>query len=313
MKIILRILLISVIALVLGGKVFCQQDPVYSQYVFDKMLINPAVVGSSNWIVLSMKHRNQFLGIEGAPLTSILTAHTPIQSKNMGLGLKIVQDNIGVSQVFSFTGFYSYHIGFGNGKLSFGLEGGLIHYLSNYHLLNRIDYDDLAIPATGEAGYVPDVSVGLFYQSRKYYLGASSHHLFNLKNSRPLYEKNSLVKSEVEFNAMAGYIVLASDNFELEPGCMVRYVRNLPVQADAYLNMTFLERMTLGVGYRSGDAVSVICRIIVAKKIRFAYSYDYRLSPLANYSKGSHEVTISYGIELLPPPTRRVVHPRYYF
>ena len=77
-----------------------QLDPVFSQYVYDKMLINPAVAGSSNWIVLSMKHRNHLMGFKGAPLTNVLTAHTPIQSKNMGLGLKMVMENISVSQVF---------------------------------------------------------------------------------------------------------------------------------------------------------------------------------------------------------------------
>ena len=189
----------------------------------------------------------------------------------------------------------------------------MIHYLTNYQLLNRLDDNDLAIPGTGEAGFSPDASVGLFYQTNRYYLGASSHHLFNISKSLPLYEKNDLVKSEMDFSAMFGYIIVASKNFELEPGFMVRYIANAPIQADAYLNFTFLDRLTIGSSYRTGDAVSFICRVFIAKKYRIAYSYDYRLSPLANYSSGSHEVMISYGIELLAPPSKKVVHPRYYF
>jgi len=290
-----------------------QQDPVYSQYMFDKILINPAYAGSSNWVVTTLKHRRQFEGMEGAPITNLLTFHAPIQTKNMGLGLKLVQDNIAVSQILTLKGLYSYHIGFGSGKLSFGLEAGVINNVTNYDRLIRVDQDDQAIPGAGEAAFMPDASFGLYFQNQKYYLGATVNHLFSSTKSVSQYQRNELVKTEMDYYGLAGYIFNVTDALEIEPGIMIKYLPGIPVQADGYINLTFWERITIGTSYRRGDAISFLCRIVAADNFRIGYSYDYTLSGLADFSHGSHEIMITYGLELLAPPAKKVVHPRYYF
>ncbi len=104
-------------------KLTAQQDISFSQYMYDKMLVNPAYAGSSTWVVGSLKNRTYVSDIEGVPQTNIFSFQAPWQSKNIGFGMKFIQDRIAVTNRFIASGIFSYHIGFGNGRLSFGLEG----------------------------------------------------------------------------------------------------------------------------------------------------------------------------------------------
>src|SRR6056297_3122803 len=106
---------------------FAQQDVRFSQYTFDKLLINPAYAGSSKWVVGSLKNRTVFSDIEGMPQTNIFSFQGPIQTRNIGLGTKVIHDRVAVTNRLIATAMFSYHIGFGKGKLSFGLEGGVIN------------------------------------------------------------------------------------------------------------------------------------------------------------------------------------------
>src|SRR6185436_15020640 len=97
-----------------------------SMYMFDKMLVNPGFTGSSAWAVTTLKHRTQFAGMDGRPVTQTLNFHSPVQRKHIGLGFKLVNDKLGVVSKINFAGVYSYHLNFAGGKLSLGVEGGLI-------------------------------------------------------------------------------------------------------------------------------------------------------------------------------------------
>jgi type IX secretion system PorP/SprF family membrane protein len=102
-------------------KVYSQQDPMYTIYLYDRIQINPAFAGSSNWAVGTIKYRNQFLGIPGQPQTEAFSFHAPLQKLHLGLGLKIMHENIAVVSTTNITGICSYHLNFASGKLSFGL------------------------------------------------------------------------------------------------------------------------------------------------------------------------------------------------
>ena len=104
--------------------VYGQQEPMFTQNNFDRLVFNPAYAGSSGWIVTSLKHRSQFIGLEGGPSTQVLTVHAPWQEKSMGFGMKVINDHAGVTGQLALSGIYSYHLGLGKGKLSIGIEGG---------------------------------------------------------------------------------------------------------------------------------------------------------------------------------------------
>ncbi|MFZ5941349.1 MAG: type IX secretion system membrane protein PorP/SprF [Bacteroidota bacterium] len=309
----LRYLLIILTVLVISRSLHGQQDVLYSQYMFDKMLINPAYAGSSKWVVGSLKNRMQFVKMEGAPVTNILTFQAPVQIKNIGLGLKVIQDNIAVTNSLTATGFFSYHIGFGKGRLSFGLEGGIRYDSYNYDELIRTDPDDPAIlPGTGST-LVPEISTGIFYQSSLFYVGAAAYHLVRPGSPESLIGTTGIPLIRRSFYGTGGVFIPISDNFILEPGFLVKYMAGAPFQVDANLSAILFERFALGLSYRSKDAAVAYLKVDITKNIRIMYSYDYRISELASYSGGSHEIALSYGIELLPPPEKKVIHPRYYF
>ena len=309
----MRIITIAIILFAAFFRLSAQQDVSYSQYMYDKMLINPAYAGSSKWIVGSLKNRTYVSEIEGVHRTNVFSFQAPWQSKNIGMGLKLVQDKIAVTNRYMMSGIFSYHIGFGNGRLSFGLEGGIINSHYNYDELVRIMHDDPAIPLGDQSTIIPDISTGIFYQNQNFYLGATAYHLLNRKKSWPDYANNQFYKQEKSFYLTGGYMIEVSRDMILEPGFLLKYVNGVIPQADVNLSIIMIEKFSAGLSYRTGDAVLAMFKLDVTKNLKIMYSYDYTLSPLTSYSKGNHEIGISYGIELLPPPAKKVIHPRYYF
>lgn len=290
-----------------------QQDVSFSQYVFDKMLVNPAYAGSSKWLVGSIKNRSMISDIEGTPLTNIFSFQAPIQSKGLGLGLKLMQDKIAVTNTLAASGIVSYHIGLGKGKLSFGLEGGVTNNSYNYDDLVRIIGDDPAIPSGKQSVTMPDISAGVYYQNQIFYVGGAAYHLFNQKKSVPSYDQNEFYVMEQSYYGMGGLFIELSKNIVFEPGVLVKYVAGSPLQIDVNALVVFVNKLALGASYRTGDAIIGMIKIDILKNLKAVYSYDYLISELSSFSKGNHEISISYGIELLPPPAKKVIHPRYYF
>jgi type IX secretion system PorP/SprF family membrane protein len=293
--------------------VYGQRDPVYSQYMFDKVLINPAYAGSSNWMVGSLKYRNHLLGIEGAPQTSLFTFHAPIQRKSMGMGLKAIYDQTAVTTTLTVSGIYSFHLGFGDGKLSFGLEGGMVYSSTDFQKLRRYDAVDPSIPETIEIAIVPDASFGIYYQAETFYAGASLYHLFNAVSVLPESINGEMIQMAKTAYLFGGYILDLNRTFALEPGGLLKYAPGVPLQADVNLNLVYNERITLGGSYRMGGVAAVLLKVDVTEGIRIAYSYDISFSNLSNFSTGSHEIMLSFGRKLLPPAMQKEVHPRYYF
>ncbi len=306
--------IILIFVLLLSHKViFSQQEVMYSQYMFDKMLVNPAFAGSSKWLVGSLKSRTSVMNIEGAPLSNFFTFQAPLQTKNIGVGIKVVQDKISVINSFNASGFFSYHIGFGNGKLSFGLEGGMKNSIYNYDNLVKYDLVDDAIPVGEQSAIIPDASAGVYYQTQEFYVGLSANHLINSKRTLLIYERNNIQNMAPNFYAIGGYIFEIGRDGLLEPGFLIKYMHGISLQVDANLTFIYLERFGFGLSYRSGDAIVALLKFDITKNIKISYSYDYTISGLSDYSSGAHEISISYGIELRPPAAKKVVHPRYYF
>lgn len=290
-----------------------QQDVTFSQYTFDKLLINPAYAGSSKWVVGSLKNRTIFSDIEGMPQTNIFSFQGPIQTKNIGLGTKVIHDRVAVTNRLIATAMFSYHIGFGKGKLSFGLEGGVINNNYSYDNLERTIYDDPSLPVGRESAFLPDFTAGIYYQNEKFYIGGTAAHLVDSKRTVPNYEKNGIYSQAKSYNIMGGYYFELSRESVLEPGFLVKYVHGAPVQADISVLYTLIDKFSAGFSYRTFDAVIALVKIDITKNLKFQYSFDYTLSAFSSYFSGNHEVAISYGIELLPPPAKKVIHPRYYF
>lgn len=290
-----------------------QQDPMYSQYMFDPLAINPAFAGSKNNIFSAITYRNQFVSFPGAPVTQKLTFNAPLQKRYMGLGLKAFHDIAGTAEITSLSGIYSYYIGLGKGKLSFGLEGGLTNFSVDYTNLIRTHPDDLALSYSKESKFLPDASFGMYYYHNRFYFGLAMYHLFQSKVNLTQYERNDAAKLFRHEFLSSGYKIKASEKIDIEPSVLLKYVSGSSPQADLNTNVIWNEIISIGGSYRTGDGLSFLFRYLIREKIVIGYSYDLTLSGLSKYSNGSHEIMAGYQVKLLPPATKKITDPRYYF
>ena len=309
------LLLLSAITYLFYGNFCCysQQDPMYSQYMFDALAINPAFSGSRNIVFSGLTYRNQFVGFEGAPVTQKLTFNAPLQKKYMGLGLKAFHDKSGASETTNFSGIYSYHIGIGKGRLSFGIEGGLSNFSIDFTNLVRAHPDDQALSYSKESAFLPDASAGMYYYNSKFYFGLASYHLLQGKTSVTMYQRKDAAKLYRHEFISSGYKFQVNENTSIEPSILIKYVSGAPLQADVNTNVIWKEMIAIGTSYRTRDGLSFLLRYLIKEKIVIGYSYDLTLSELSKYSNGSHEIMAGYQVKLLPPATKKVTDPRYYF
>ena len=294
-----RVFSCLIFSFVLLTSASAQQDAMYTQYVFDKIVINPAFAGSTDWATGTMRHRSQFVGLPGAPLTQTLTGEFPFLIRNMGVGLKIINDKIGVTRQTSLEGIYAYHLKLESGKLSFGLETGMINQAIDFSNLIKTDAQDNALPLGKQSTIVYDASVGVCYQAKKFFAGLSSFHLTRSKLSFK-DAANSISTSHL-FNhnfLIVGGLFNLNPDFTLEPSLLLKHVLGAPLQADVNISSTYLKKLTLGLSYRTGDAMAFILKVNATEGLRIGYSYDLTLSKLGAYSHGAHEILLSYGIEL---------------
>jgi type IX secretion system PorP/SprF family membrane protein len=296
----------------LSNKIIAQQDPMYTMYMLDKMLINPAYTGSSNWVVGTLKYRQQFMGFEGGPVTETFNFHSPIQKRHIGLGFKIISDRTAIVNNLNVSAYYAYHLNFAGGKLSIGLEGGIINQKIDYPKLILTNPIDNSIPHEAANSLVPDGSAGIYYQKKQFYLGISACHLIK-KN----FNYHTINKpGSHEYNHMyllMGKVFSISEKWSFEPSMLLKYQVAAPFQGDVNALLSYKDRIGVGIQYRSGDAIAGLIKINIWENLRMAYSYDMTISGLSSYSKGAHEIILSYGIKLAPPPAEKEVDPRYYY
>ncbi len=289
---------------------YAQQDPMYSLYAINKALINPAYVGSSNFIVSNLSYRTQMVGLPGAPITDYFNLHAPIQKKHLGVGIKVVNDQTGPIKTLTATGTISYHLGFAGGKLSFGLEGGMVNRSVDFSKLISHDPNDPLALNTVAAVTVPDLNFGFWYQRKQFYFGFSD---YNMTQSHLDYTPKSQAQEYSNQYFLLGWIWDLGGKWDLEPSTLYKHVAGAPSQFDINCYLNFDQKFGVGGSYRTGDGVYFLAKYSITPSIRLAYSYDYALSPLSTFAAGSHEIMLSYRIKLLPPPEEKEIHPRYYF
>jgi len=306
----LKQILLLVSLLLIYKLTSAQQDPSYSMYMFDKMLINPAFTGSSNWAVGTLKYRKQYSGLDGAPSTQTFNFHSPITKRHIGLGFKIVNDKVAIMSNLNVALLYSYHLNFAGGKLSVGLETGFYGRKTDYSQVILSDEIDNSIPAGESTAFVPDVSWGMYYQKKQFYVGFSQAHLLKMNFA----DDTSSTSNSHLYNhmyLMSGSVFKLARKITFEPSFLLKVVAAAPLQIDLNTMFYYDDKIGAGVQYRTGDAIVFIAKINITEKLRLAYAYDITTSGLTNGA--SHEIILSYGIKLPPPVSKKEVHPRYYF
>ncbi|MEO9891172.1 type IX secretion system membrane protein PorP/SprF [Aurantibacter sp.] len=311
----LKIFTLKTIALLLLAFTFseetkAQQDPQYTQYMYNTMSVNPGYSGTRGNFSIFGLHRSQWLGIDGAPQTQSLGIESPL-SNNVGLGLNIVNDNLGPAQRFQADGNFSYTIKTGlETNLSFGLKAG-IRYLdvdfskgtaAQQNDPNLTDIDSKLSPAVGLGFY--------YHHTTKWYVGLSLPNILTTKYYSDVQE--DVAQERLHFFLIAGYVFDINDNLKFKPALLSKIVSGAPLSADISANFLYKEKLTLGVSYRLSDAVSGLAGFQITDGLFAGYAYDFTTSGLTNgLSSGSHEIMLRFDLAK-SKKIIRIVSPRFY-
>jgi type IX secretion system PorP/SprF family membrane protein len=292
---------------------YAQQDPLFTQYIYNKLAFNPGYAGSASQFSMDLLSRFQWTGIQGAPRTISFTTHTPLRNQHIGLGFYTYRDELGPSVDYGAMAAFSYRIIFPTSKLCFGIQAGFKYMDIDWGLLNPKDPGDVLLTNQVTNRAVPDMDFGIYYYGSHFYIGLSAKHLLQnqiIVSSAAPDDKTSFTKLLRNFYGMAGGAVPLSDNLVFMPSILIKYVQNAPVQAD--INTCFLINnvLTLGATYRTGNALGLLIEVNIAKGLSIGYSYDIWFNTLKAYNAGSHEIRIGYEFDLFN--RNRMLTPRYF-
>ncbi len=303
----IKVIVILCLFSVAGKTLNAQQEPMYSQYMFNLLQINPAYAGNRAVDNITTLFRKQWVGIDNAPTTASLSWDRRQEGSNVGYGLQLYNDQLGIESTSGLQAFYSFRIPFKNSFLSLGLSGGILNYRAAFSSASTTQGGDPLFQA--DVNYwLPTVGIGILYASDRWYAGFSIPALLQTK----VNTDNTLVTTSANnhYFLTAGYVFECSEAFKLKPSFLMKAIKGAPFQYDLNLNAWILDIVGLGVSYRTSDAYVGMFELQVSSAIRLGYAFDYTISNLQRYSKGTHELMLRY--EFNNQKTNRVLSPRYY-
>jgi type IX secretion system PorP/SprF family membrane protein len=307
---------------------FAQQEMLYTQYFFSQLVINPAYAGNDDGLSLTGLSRKQWFGIEGSPTTFSFIAHTsisnhnsncrtyaggsnrrslrPVRNKQMGLGLVVFNDKIGVTNTFLTSLSYSYKIKFKPGtRLSFGLQTTVLNFGQLLDKLENPEYNDPTFQDNITALRF-NVGTGIFFETDRFYIGGSVPELY--KNI--LDSKNTLGEKQLrQYFLTGGYVFYLNKVFKFKPTFLVRYTDNIPWQSDISANFLYNDKLWVGVSYRHNNSLNFTSEIILSGNFRIGVAYDYAIGAINKATYGSAEIMINY---VFQKSGKKIINPRYF-
>jgi type IX secretion system PorP/SprF family membrane protein len=308
MKRAVHILLALITGVLAPGLLRAQQDPLYSQYMFNTLAFNPAYAGSANVFTTMLLSRHQWVGFEGAPTTQTLSAHSPLPLEAMAMGGNIIHDRTGpATQTGAFVDL-AYRIRTGaDTKLSFGLKGGANVYQADVASLLTVDPDPASKSISGRL--MPNFGFGLYWHGPRYYVGLSAPKL--LANDLADATSGTVVVSREarHYFLMGGYVMDLGEDLKFKPSFMMRAVEGAPLSMDLNANFLLRERIWLGVMYRLGTAFGVMAQFQLTDQFRAGYAFDATTTRIGAYNAGTHELMIGFDLNF---SKGRTISPRYF-
>jgi type IX secretion system PorP/SprF family membrane protein len=286
-------------ALVCTLNSFAQQQPLYTMYMCNQLIINPAYAGSREALTASAVWREQWVGLDGAPSTQVLSVHSPLPNEKIGLGLTVQNDNIGPSNNTDVWGDFAYRLQVTeNSKLSFGLRAGFGIHQANLRDINNVDDNDPAFNGNVENNFLPNFGFGAYYYGNRGYVGVASPTILeNELNSGNNAGSDFEDRNKRHFYLLGGYVFALSQDSAgvmFKPSTVVRVVEGAPVSFDVSANFLIKQKLWVGAAYRFEDSFSAILSFQFTDHLQAGYSYDFGTSDLRDYHSGSHEIMLTY-------------------
>jgi len=305
-----------------------QQDAMFTKYMFNTLVFNPAYAGSYDHLSVNLLYRNQWTGIEGAPETQTLTVHSPV-SDRVGLGLSMINDVIGPTGGTQANAVYAYRIPVGEkGTLSLALQAGVIYRWQRWNRLNFKDQGDQSYADVNGNVFRPNFGAGAYYYSDRYFVGFSSPRMVPVKMDASEGSEARYARHYYLFGGMA--LPLQGQDLVFRPTMLIKRVGlnfrpeagdlASPTQLDIDAAFVFRQLLWLGVAYRTGldklgdygasvESADVWASVWLRNGLRVGAAYDYTLSKLRSVAGGTFEIMLGYDFQYNKD---RIVTPRYF-
>jgi len=328
---------VLLVILLFGGAttLSAQQDAMFTKYMFNSLVFNPAYAGSNEHLAIAALYRNQWLSVPGAPETQTITAHTPLKTDRVGVGFSLINDKIGPTNTVGVNIAYAYRIPLGgNKKLAVGLQGGFENYTADWSLLDLVDPNDESF-LNNQNRFLPNFGAGIYFSTDKFYAGFASPHLIEY-DLRQNISTNIFARQARHYFFSTGIAIpIKGDALVFKPSALVKNVglfaaaskqtqfKNIgaPTEFDIDLSLLFQQTFWLGASFRSAiegfgseatssfDSADVWFSWFLSNGMRFGASYDYPLTELSQVTNGSFEVMLGYEFNYR---TKKIVTPRYF-
>lgn len=295
---------LAIVALIaVLGEARAQQDPVFSQYMFNMLAINPAYAGSRDVTSLSALYRTQWVNLDGAPQSGLFTIDAPFAKKNIGVGVQAYYDQVGIFKNIGGNVQFAYRLRLGKGILSFGVQGGAYQATADWTKV-QTQVPDVAFSKDFNK-LVGNAGAGVYYNTDRWYVGASVPRILENK----INENSTSAVTKRHYFLTGGVVIGISPSVKLKPSVLVRAVESGPLSFDANLNVWIVDRIGIGASYRYGDAVLGMLEIQATRNFRIGYAYDLALTSIRGNSSGTHEAMLRYEFGW---DKKKVTSPRYF-
>lgn len=299
--------IILALPLLISFQLDAQQDPQFTQYMYNTLTVNPGYAGSRGHLSILGMHRSQWVGINGAPTSQVLTIDGPVGEKT-GLGIIATYDELGPSNELFLDGNFSYslRVGRDNQRLSFGLKAGGRIFNVDFSKGN-IQNPDVAFQNNIENRFFPTIGAGAYYHTERGYLGFAIPNFFSEDHYDG--ETQEIATERLHYFLIGGIIRDLSADVKFKPAFFVKWVPGAPLIADLSANFMIRETLTLGVAYRWDDSFSGLLGLQITPALSMGYAYDRTTTDLRNFNSGTHEIFLRF--ELISRQNR-LKSPRFY-
>ncbi len=312
----MKTLKIAIVLILVSGweAIQAQQEPMYTHYMYNTLVINPGYTGSREALSVTALHRSQWVNYKGAPIVQTLTMHAPLKNEHLGLGLSVTNDKIGPTNNTAVFADFAYIMKLNTkSKLALGLSAGVNIFQAD---LNSLQLDQQADPSfqNNISNKInPNFGFGAYYSRERFYAGISipniiqnNYLVVNLPNG-----STWAGKEQRHYYFIAGTMIKLSDNLEFKPTTFVKLTPAAPIQADVTASFVIVKKLLLGVMYRTGDAFGGLIGLDVTSQFHVGYSFDYSYGVKTfKYNNGSHEIVLRYDFNF--SNKKQIRSPRYF-
>lgn len=292
-----------------------QQDAQFTQYTDNMLFFNPAYAGSKNYLTVSAIHRQQWVGIKGAPMSQTISMHTPLRYESVGLGLSVLNDRVGpINQTWLGADFsYSLKLrkskrgqSYDGPKLSFGVKGVVNLLNGDISQLYTIDQNDMTLANNYRNKATGNLGLGIYYRSKQFFVGASTPSLLE-----PTVVPTDLqfVRKRHMYISIGGYFQV-NRMVKIRPSAMIKLVENAPLAIDVSTAFIFHDKFWLGINHRITESVGVYAQFQLSKQFKAGYGFDVSVNKLVRYNFGTHEIMLSY--DMLRNRKDAIISPRFF-